>query len=368
MLLLLLLLQTLQARKATLGTSRASTDGDPGRQPGTPRGMGPAGRRGPGMSPFPSNPSLGALGGGLPGALDGLGHARHSFELPGMQGGYGGSYGGGGMWPHGPGGGMGGMGGMSSSLGALAGTPPGMHAAAAAAMAQGRARRNSFEYGAGPQLGGPSALQMLQGTGLGAGLDVSTAGNLDQQLQLLMQMTGTAGEPGAFGPGAGGMLGVPGMQPATPPGALRPSPLVRGPTGGLFSPPMSASSGFSGMAPGAGGLPGFSTPPGPYQLGVAPGGFFGGNAAASAAPGLGGLMSPAGMTGVTGPAPGLADGSHVLVTGLPPGLSDADLRALFEICGALRSVDKQEEQVGRLMCFISQQACCHFCLHDWLGS
>jgi hypothetical protein len=313
------------------------------------------------MSPFPSNPSLGALGaGGLPGGLEGLGAARHSFELPGMQGGYGGgSYGAGAMWPRGPGAGLGGMAGMNSSLGALAGTPPGMHAAAAAAaMAQGRARRNSFDYGMGPQMGGPSALQMLQGAGLGAGLDVSTAGNLDQQLQLLMQMTGTAGEPGGpFGPGAGGMLGVPGMQPTTPPGPMRPGALVGGgPSGGgLFSPPMSAAAGgFSGMGPG--GLPGFSTPPRPYLGGGAPGGFFGGNAAASASAGLGGgLMSPAGGMlggpqapgGVTGPAAGLmGGGSQVLVTGLPPGLSDADLRALFEICGALRSVDKQQEQVG----------------------
>lgn len=62
-------------------------------------------------------------------------------------------------------------------------------------------------------------------------------------------------------------------------------------------------------------------------------------------------MSPGGMPGgLTGPAAGLMGGSVVLVTGLPPGLSDADLRALFEICGALRSVDKQQEQVSLSLC------------------
>lgn len=280
--------------------------------------------RGPGVNSFPSNPSLTGLGGGL-GGLEGLNPARHSFDY---TGGYPGSVGG--FYPRGPAlspGGLGGLGGMSSSLGALAGTPPGMHAAAA----MGRARRNSFEYGMGPV----GALGLLQGAGGSAGypaglagFDVSTAGNLDQQLQLLMQMTGTAGEPGPFGPGAGALLGMPGAQPGTPPpGGLRTNPIGAGNSGSLFSPPMSAAAGFSGMV-GAGA---FSTPPGPYM--GAPGGVFGGNAATAAA-GQSSLFTSPGIVG-----------SQVLVTGLPPGLSDGDLRALFEICGPLRSVSKQQEQV-----------------------
>jgi hypothetical protein len=351
------LLHFLQARKATLGNSRASIDGGPSRQPGTPRGM--AGRgRGPGVNPFPPNPALGALGG--LGGFDSLNPARHSFDAAG----YGSALGG--MWPRGPAGGLsppgvlgGGMGGMmSSSLGALGSTPPGMHPAA---MAQGRARRNSFEYGMGP-MGGPSALQMLQGAGGSAGypglggLDVSTAGNLDQQLQLLMQMTGTTGEP--FGPGAGGLLGMPGGPHGTPPaGGLRTG---GGSAGGLFSPPMSAPAGMGGLG-GPGGLAGLSTPPGHYMGGPAGmGGFGGPRPNAGGPPGQGGgLFSPPSLMGAGGPGGMMAGAGgrmglenlsqpsqrQVLVTGLPPGLTDGDVRSLFEICGPLRAVSKQPDQV-----------------------
>lgn len=336
-------LPLLQARKATLGNSRVSTDGGPGRQPNTPRSMAAAGgRRGPGGNSFPSNPSLGGLGGSF-GGLDNLNPGRRSFEIQGYPGSLGG------VWPRGPAGlspGMGGLGGMSSSLGALAGTPPGMQAAA---MAQGRNRRNSFEYGMGP-LGGPSALQMLQGAG---GFDVSTAGNLDQQLQLLMTMTGTAGDPNAFAAAAGGLMGMPGGQPGTPtPGGMRGNPMGAGNAGGLLSPPMSAAAAF-------GGMPGLSTPPGAFVGGPGPGGFYGGNSATSPA-GQGSLFSPpnnmmgggrpgvgammAGGLGMEGQQGGVQ--RQVLVTGLPPGLTDGDLRALFEICGPLRSVNKQHDQVS----------------------
>jgi hypothetical protein len=343
-------LHSLQARKTTLGNSRASTDGGPGRQPNTPRSLAAAaagGRRGPGFNSFPSNPSLGGLGSNF-GGLDSLNPGRRSFDVQGYPGSLGG------IWPRGPAGlspGMGGLGGMSSSLGAVAGTPPGMHAAAA--MAQGRNRCNSFDYSMGP-MGGPSAMQMIQGAQLAGGYDVSSAGNLDQQLQLLMQMTGTAGEPNVFAAGAGGLMGMPGGQPGTPPaGGLRCSPVGAGNAGGLFSPPMSAA------AAALGGMPGFSTPPGAFRGGAGPGGFFGGNLATAAAgqgnlfsppnnmmgggmPGTGGVM--AGGMGMDGQQGGMQ--RHVLVTGLPPGLTDGDLRALFEICGPLRSVNKQPEQVS----------------------
>jgi hypothetical protein len=339
-------LHSLQARKATLGNSRASTDGGPGRQPNTPRSLAAAaagGRRGPGVNSFPSNPSLGGLGGSV-GGLDSLNLGRRSFDV---QHGYPGSLGG--IWPRGPAGlspGMGGLGGMSSSLGALAGTPPGMHAAA---MAQGRNRRNSFDYGMGP-MGGPSALQMIQGAG---GLDISTAGNLDHQLQLLMQMTGTAGDPNVFAAGAGGLMGMPGGQPGTPPpGGLRGSPIGASNAGGLLSPPMSAAAAFGDMQ-------GFSTPPGAFMSGTGYAGFFGGSSATVAA-GQGSLFSPRNnMTGGGMPGTGgvMAGGlgmdtqqggmqRQVLVTGLPPGLTDRDLTALFEMCGPVRSVSKQPDQVG----------------------
>jgi hypothetical protein len=311
------------------------------------------------------------------GGFDGSGMnqgGRNSFDAAG----YGSSMGGG--WSRGPGtvlgvsvpGGLGGGfgGGISSSLGARGGTPPGMHAAAG--MGQGRARRSSFEYGMGG-LGGPSALQMLQGAGgtagypgaLGpGGFDVSTAENLDQQLQLLMQITGTAGDPaGAFG----GLLGgLPGGQPGTPPpaGGLRGNALVPGSAGGLFSPPMSAAAAAGGGPLGA--LAGLSTTPGGFM--PAQGGnpaLFGGNAAAGGGGG-GGMFSPSGLPGMGGgfmggAAGGMAGfgegaGGHlggvggaqqrqVLVTGLPPGLNDANLRALFEICGPLGAVSKKPEQV-----------------------
>jgi hypothetical protein len=121
---------------------------------------------------------------------------------------------------------------------------------AAAAMAQGRNRRNSFEYGMGP-MGGPSALQMIQGAGL-------------------------AGDPATAAAGQGS----------------------------LFSPPNNMMGG--GM------------------------------------PGAGGVM--AGGMGMNGQQGGMQ--RQVLVTGLPPGLTDGDLRALFEICGPLRSVNKQPDQVS----------------------
>lgn len=368
---------TPQARKATLGNSRASTDAGPGRQPGTPRGGGMTNRRGgPGGGGgfFPANPSLGSLGGGSMGGFDGGMNqgGRNSFDAAGYGSGMGGG------WSRGPGnvlggsvpGGLGGGygGGISSSLGALGGTPPGMHSAAAA-MGQGRALRSSFEYGMGG-LGGPSALQMLQGAGgtagypagLAPGFDVSTAGNLDQQLQLLMQMTGTGGDPtGAFGALPGGLLGgIPGGQPGTPPpaGGLRGNPLVPGNAGGLFGPPMSAAAAGGPL----GALAGLSTPPGAFMS--AQGGnpaLFGGNPAG--APG-GGMFSPSGLPGMGGgfmggSAGGMAGfgegaGGHmggggqqrqVLVTRLPPGLNEANLRALFEICGPLGAVSKKPEQV-----------------------
>lgn len=327
------------------------------------------------MSSFPSNPSLGGLGGPGLGGLDALNPARRSFEHPGYSSSMGG------LWPRGGGPGLspGGFGptGISSSLGALGGTPPGMHAAAA--MGQGRNRRNSYDYGLGGM--GPPQLQMLQGAGGSAGypaamgpggFDVSTAGNLDQQLQLLMQLTGTAGDAG-FGGAGPGMLGVPGgAQPGTPPpaGSFRPA-MAGGPTAGLFSTPMSAGAGGFGGLGGPGSLGGLSTSPGPFLHGApGAGGLFGENPATAAAGqnlfspsgmqgpggmGAGGLM-PGGVGGMEGPPPA-GQQQQVLVTGLPPGLSDADLRSLFEICGPLRGVNKQPDQVWRC-CAKDRTACC----------
>lgn len=86
---------------------------------------------------------------------------------------------------------------------------------------------------------------------------------------------------------------------------------------------------------------------------------FGGN------PATGGMFSPSGLPGMGGGFMGGAvggiagfgegaggpmgggGGAHqrqVLVTGLPPGLNDANLRALFEICGPLGAVSKKPEQ------------------------
>jgi hypothetical protein len=79
---------------------------------------------------------------------------------------------------------------------------------------------------------------------------------------------------------------------------------------------------------GASGPGSFSTPPPP--------------------PGFGGGHPGAAFGGPLGSQAGAQQQQQrqVLVTGLPPGLSEQDMRMLFEVYGPLRVVTKVPEQVG----------------------
>lgn len=280
----------------------------------------------------------------------------------------------GGLWSRGgaiaPPGGVGVLGNMSHSLGTLAaGDYPGMPSATAAQLGHGRPRQSSFEYGLGTA-SGQNPMALLQGMAGGAsgfapslgvpgGLDVGSAAALDQQLQMYMHMTGTTGEPVAVGAAAaaglaGGLLA--GGAAARPPFAGLPSGFqeaVNASPGGLFSLPLSQGGNTmqqAGLGTGTGsstGTVGSLLSGGLAASAGSVSGLFSPAAVdfGSAAAGGQGLFSGPSGFGIEAGLGGAQQQRQVLVMGLPPGLTDEDLRALFEVCGPLRSVSKQPEQV-----------------------
>ncbi|KAF8056254.1 hypothetical protein HT031_006442 [Scenedesmus sp. PABB004] len=312
--------------------------GGPARPPGfgaARRGASPGGALLPGLGlglDDPLGPG-GALGGGLGSGvsgLQGLGPARHSFDHPGYASprlgpprGRAPGAGGAGLAPGGRGGRGAGFGPPGGAIGGLPGQLGG---------------------GGGMMMGGPG----MPGPGGPGGFDTASL----EQLLLQVGDGGYAGcPPGAFGPHAGAASPFAGGRaPGTPQhggGGFGP------PGGGLFGTPGHAGMGGFGApgsagpafaSPGLGGLFGFSPHPPLGGLGL---GF--GGAPAPRPRALAPARAAAARSRRRRPSAGGSGGQpgrQVVATGLPPGLGEAQVQQLFQICGAVSAISKPDQDIA----------------------